>query len=449
MRQANLTQRSPLSFSQGCKDDPSLLLEADTYVSVMSLFSEDKEHAHWRSEVSTRGRVEAAAFELLAQLCNGSNRGRKAVAAGSDFHHCFDRALEVVSSIVSKPEPQPPSYDNVEESLEKKDSADVSESENGDEGKEEVHAEEETTPDLADEGTVPTKIEIDDEQLVVSAYAFLSATIAIPSARDAVLKDSAFIKASSALVAEDKMPDLQIEAVRVMAQLAPYASVGGELCPDSVGDLLQSSLAMEPSVQEGSVQSIRKSLHVHAAEGIQFVYDSLPESKQKTILIEVVTRYVKVLKSRSISRVALKSNDRANFGELAYHLTTIMLVAMGKDSVEECFNSQLLLSLVSTIQWRYDPKTLIAEDELAYWDASATQSLQIISHLLWREEARLAKAGIKTRSLKENVWMVARPGKAPRKAIDFPSALGLVLKSGEATAKLAAQQIVSCLTKDS
>jgi hypothetical protein len=98
-------------------------------------------------------------------------------------------------------------------------------------------------------------------------------------------------------------------------------------------------------------------LYKHAAEGIQFVYDSLHESKQKSILQEVVTRYAIVLKSHSLVRTIVKGNDRPNGGELAYHLTTIMMLANSKESVEQCFDWQLLTYLVNTIQWRYDPKT--------------------------------------------------------------------------------------------
>jgi len=41
--------------------------------------------------------------------------------------------------------------------------------------------------------------------------------------------------------------------------------------------------------------------------------------------------------------------------------------------------------------------------------------------------------------------MVARPGKAPRRAIDFPSALRLISQKGEAAAKIASQRILSYL----
>jgi hypothetical protein len=44
--------------------------------------------------------------------------------------------------------------------------------------------------------------------------------------------------------------------------------------------------------------------------------------------------------------------------------------------------------------------------------------------------------------------MVARPGKAPRKAIDFPSALKLISQNGEAAAKIASQRILSYLSNN-
>jgi hypothetical protein len=205
-----------------------------------------------------------------------------------------------------------------------------------------------------------------------------------------------------------------------------------------VGDLLLSALATE---QEAN-------LHVHAAKGIQFVFDSLAKSKQESVMKAVATLYTTVLKSQAIARGSPKANESLNRGELAYHLTTILMLARGKDTTEQCFNAQLLLTLVNTVQWRFDPKTVIAQEDVCFWDGSTTQSLQLLSQALSREDAKLAIAGIKTRSLKESVFMVARPGKAARKAIDFKSALTVATKHGEAAAKLAAQRIFELLYAD-
>lgn len=387
----------------------------------------------WRSEETSRVCVETAAFELLSQLCDGSAKGGRAVVGAADFQHSFNRALEIVSSIDSSPTSAEISDDDDQAS-------NVAEQEESGHG---ASGEQDTLEDFTD-AKDNCRIKIDHDQLVKAAISYLSALIPISGVRAGLLGSRNFIRASSALVDEDRFPDLQFEAVKVFSKLAPYCSINAALPPEHVGDLLQHALAMESQQN----QPLRNSLLVHAAEGIQFVYDSLHESKQIAILREVVLLYSKLLKSHSLSRAVVQGNDKPKGGELAYHLTTIMMVANGKDSVEQCFDLELLTFLVNTIQWRYDPKTVISEEEICFWDGAATQSLQLIAQCLWRDTARLLKAGIKTRNLKESVLMTARPGKAPRKAIDFPSALSIVVKNGESASKLAAQRILRCLNAD-
>jgi len=182
--------------------------------------------------------------------------------------------------------------------------------------------------------------------------------------------------------------------------------------------------------------------HIQAVEGALVLFNSLPQSKQETVFKEVTIRYIKLLKSHSISR-STKAGERARGGELAFNLTTLIMVARGKDCVAKFYDSNLVSALVNTVQWRYDPKTTIDQDSIAYWDATTTQCLQIIAQILYQEESTLINAGIQVRNLKNSVFMVARAGKAPRKAIDFPSALKLVSKNGEAAAKISSQRILA------
>jgi hypothetical protein len=428
----------------------------------MSLFSEEKEHGHWRSDAQTRGKLESAAFELLAQLCIGSAKGQKAVASADVCNDCFERALEVLAGLVSM-SPPPPSFDGVVSlpppSAPSREGTD--DEQDTDDGQD-IGDEEEKAPDLADEdniseqdsGTVaqyPVVFlnEVDDPTLVIAAYSFLSSLAQVPKIRTELLKHDTFVVASSALVKETKFPELQFEAVRVIAKLAPYATTRDTLSSERVGALLQSVLSQEPEFKDGSPERFtRNGLHGNATGGIQFIYDSLPEGMQASILAKVTERYAKLLKSHTVTRAVSKGNDRTGGGELAYHLTTLMLLAKGKACVEECFNYQVVASFVNTIQWRYDPKSTISDGEVAYWDASVTHCLQLLALVLWRDNESLAKAGIKIQDLKRIVLMVARPGKAPRKAIDFPSALGVVAKNGEATAKIAAIRIIECMSSE-
>jgi hypothetical protein len=128
-----------------------------------------------------------------------------------------------------------------------------------------------------------------------------------------------------------------------------------------------------------------------------------------------------------------------------------MLLAMGCDEVEISFSSSVIWPLVGTVQWRYDIKTTIEDDELIFWDASTTHALQILAS--WLEQGKSlviegsnAQSG-KPRSMKESVWMVARPGKAPRKAADFATAVATASRSGEASSRLAAERLFRWLNE--
>jgi hypothetical protein len=415
-----------IALQKGCKDQPSLLLEADTFLSVLSLFSQEKEHG-WMKEKESRELVESGAFGLLSQLCDGSSKGRRAVAAADKFHNCMERALSILTNATSdfistseEEDPETPAFEEKEES------------------------EEETMSEQASADVNMDSANVDNMELLISAFSFLSTMVQVTSVRSELLKNHKFIKSSAAL-AEGKIPDLQFDAVKVIAQLASCSSADGMLPPDRVGTILQSALATESDPKDSSRRFNVNSLHVLAAEGIEYVFDSLPDEQQKSVVNDISSRYRKVLKSHSIARSSTKGSDLQNGGELAYNLSSIMMMASCKETVEQCFDSTLATSLVNTIQWRYDPKTVIAQEELRYWDAVTTQSLQILARLLWREEGRIEKCGISLRGLPDTVLMVARPGKAPRKAVDFPSALLMVEKNGEAAAAVAAKRVKKCL----
>lgn len=428
------------ALQKGCREDPSLLLEADTFAVMLSLFSAEKEHSHWKSDKDSCSQVETAAFELLAHLCMASAKGRVSVAAAHDFESARNRGLEIVAKVVpgedtiTTEEADSDAYeDAATKPTEEQDDNDV----DGD-----LVTQEKPTAALPE----PVGTSIEDPKLLAAAYGFLSAMTPVPSARKALLESGQFIRASSALILDDTDSNLQFAALRAITKLAPYSSGDGSLTATSVGDLLKSALAAEPEIPQAGNFGWNKNLyHVQAAEGVLIVFDSLSKDKQKEIFSEVTARYVKLLKSHSIAR-ATKATERANGGELAYNLTTLMMVTRGKESVMDCFDSQLMTSLVNTVQWRYDPKTTIAEEDVDYWNATTTQCLQIVAQTVYKEEASVARAGITPRSLNESVFMVARPGKAPRKAIDFPSALKLASEKSEAASKVAAQRIRTYLT---
>eukprot|EP00529_Nitzschia_sp_RCC80_P002265 CAMPEP_0113516958 /NCGR_PEP_ID=MMETSP0014_2-20120614/41926_1 /TAXON_ID=2857 /ORGANISM="Nitzschia sp." /LENGTH=2154 /DNA_ID=CAMNT_0000413969 /DNA_START=305 /DNA_END=6769 /DNA_ORIENTATION=- /assembly_acc=CAM_ASM_000159 len=435
-----------LALKNGCKEDPSLLLEGETFAAILSLFSTEKGHAHWKAKKESQSKVETAAFELLAQLCMSSSKGRVSVATSHDFENALNRGLDIVAKVIpDRTEDSVPTTTGNEITDDEADNAATdSKNESKDQTEEGVEEKKEpTSAEIVSPTTVSTSVE--DPKLLAAAYSFLSAMTPVPSARKALLENGQFIQATSALLVDDTDSNLQFAALRAIAKLAPYSSGDGSLTASSVGELLKSALAAEPEIPTTGNFGWNKNLyHIQAAEGVFIVFDSLPQDKQKEIFMAVTSRYVKLLKSHSIARTT-NASERANGGELAYNLTTLMMVARGKDCIMDCFDATLITSLVNTVQWRYDPKTIIPQEELDYWMATTTQCLQIVAQSLYKEEASLIKAGIKIKSLKDSVFMVARPGKAPRKAIDFPSALKLVAKSGEAAAKVAAERILTHL----
>lgn len=306
----------------------------------------------------------------------------------------------------------------------------------------EIETETDRTALKDEENYMPTS---GDRALSVAACSFISSMAEVPSVRLHLLNDDNFIKSSEALATDAEIPDLQFEALKVVARLSKGSSASGALSPDRAGHILQSALSVTPDSQYTSARFSINALLILAAEGIEFVFDDLPATQQQTVLKELGNRYTQVLKSQAIVRSATKSLDLKKGGELAYNLTNIFMMSSCKDHLDECFDAALITSLVKTVQWRYDPKTVISQEDMCYWDATTTQSLQILARVLSRDEAKLQKSGLLLRGIAETVLMVARPGKAPRKAIDFPSSLSVASKHGEAAAVLAAKRVAKCI----
>lgn len=404
------------------------MLEADIYLSILSLFSRSDIRHDTGGE--RRNEIEYAAFNILAQLCVGSAKGRKAVTGAAGFGGCFDRALDLVSSSTRE------------------------------------HAQ---TTELADGGettdaTGPTS-EIDVGSvvatgqseiaspglgLVEAAFSFLSSTIVSKKIQDALVCNSTFIQACSNFAREGRTPTLRGAAVRIIARLARCTTQESELTSENTGDLLLETLVEQSNAPVGSESQEGKSTQVIAADGLYFVFDKLSTEKKQTVIQEVGKVYTSVLKSRSLSKSMNTAADRLNTGELAYCLTRIMLLGMGNESVETIFGTSVIMPLVGTVQWRFDTKTVPEDDELVYWDASTTHALQILASWLEQGKSFLPEGSscAKSRNLKENVWMVARPGKAPRKAIDFGTAVGLALKTRDSSARLASERVLNWLNEN-
>ncbi len=402
------------------------MLEADTYQSIISLFSVYDHRSHPSIQPSLNDQVECAAFHLLAQLCNSSSKGRQAVTVASGFIHCFDRALDLVSSLCpTKPESDGESKGGEVES----DIVDFSDA---------IHDQ-------------PLKTRPNGEScplsLVEAAFTILSSIILSIQIQESLICDDTFIQACFYSARRGSTSVLRRSAVRVIARLAHCTSSGSRLTAPDAAKVLCEMLTDYSTATSGSDFTYAgDNAATLAADGLICVFGKLASEQKQITISEISKVYFDVLRNRSLSKTV---SDQLGSAKLAYALTRLMLVGMGSESVEAAFGSSIILPMVGTLQWRYDSKTILQEDEQVYWDASATHALQILS--LWLEQGKSLRtygtSSFESHNIQDNIWMVARPGKAPRKAVDFAVAVTLASKSADASARLHAERIYTWLNE--
>lgn len=398
-----------LGYHQACRNDFSLLLEADTFSAVMSLFSKKDHLAQWRSDATIRGQIEGAAFDLLGSLSGASSKACKAVGAAETIEACTSRAVDIVVSMFG----------------EKSDDADDA---SDDDEKEEKK--------IVDTGT------IENIDLCASAMSFLAALVPLPAIRSELAGNEDFVKASAALVKTKSRLELEYQAVKLMSALAPYATSEHALSTGLVAEVLEHVIKTEREAVKGTAGDVNTNLLFgEAVRGIHVASNSLPSDTQLAIAQSIVALFSKTVKSVTHAR-----GDKTNGASLAYNMTLMLLSARGKDSTDAAFTGQLMTSLIHMVQWRYDPKTKLDVSDAPLWSASVTNCLQILSLTLMTTEERLVQAGIMNKSeLANTPLMVARPGKAPRKAIDLVSALDKAAQGSDAAASVAAQTVKALL----
>jgi len=425
-----------LVLKKACEDDFSLLLQADTFLSILSLFSKEDHMASWRMDVPLRRQLEGAAFGLLGRLCDASFEGRKAVGAAEACEDCLARAVEIVGSMVGKEEDDEaatPTIENAEIDCDEEAEAD------------EAGVATETPPPYpAAPPATPGEIQnMDDAALCAAAMSFLSGLIPLPNIRKEILNNHHLIKASCSLGVCKSQRHLQYEAIKLIKALAPYATQDDTLNPELIASVLIDVLKLDATGSKNATVDKEVNtnlLHGVATAGVQIVLNSLSIEKQLDLARVIAARFTQTVKAATSAR-----GDRLHGGQLAYNLTTVLMLARGKDSTESVFVGPLLTSLVHLIQWRYDPKTKFDGPDEYLWKASVTQSLQILSMTLTTTEERLVDLNVKKSDLSSTVLMVARAGKAPRKAIDLPAALTKAAAGDDAACSVAAKSVQTLL----
>jgi len=391
---------------EGCKGQPLLLLEADTYLSVLSLLSDERDHT-WKTDEKTRSVVEAGAFRLLSQLSDGSSKGRRLIFEAADFKNSTARALDVLSSW-SKTDDDVDSR-NLMEKKALRNETDDSES----------HLE-----------------------LPVAALSYVATMIQVPGAHALFVDNENWMLVISNLADSSASVDLQIEAVKAITSLAINSSASDLLTIERVVEIFQGILREERNISLDLSSRVNQ-LYSLASEGILLLFDALPIEQQRDVINDVALRYRKLLKGHTINRATKKGSGAENGGDVAYNITSIMMVANYNANLAETLDSNVIVSLVNTVQWRYDPKTVIEQSQQCSWDASVTQILQILSRIVRQiDGTRISKkTECSLQDLTKIVLMVARPGKAPTQAITFSAALTEVEKCGDPVSKLAARSI--------
>ena len=286
--------------------------------------------------------------------------------------------------------------------------------------------------------------EIEEFELGVSACLFLSSLATSKVAQTVICGDPDHVPALAHLATLSSDEELQFAALKVVVAFAPCISCKGPLSADEIGGVLKAVLGSEKKIKTTANMNANRAYHA-AVSGLFIVFDHLSEEEQEGGAIAVASLFSKSVKKCIVTRATTRDEERAYSAELLYALTTVLLLARGKSFVDTIFTKDLIVMLVNLVQWRQDPKTSIGNTNQRYWDASISNSLLLLSFILWRPDESLVRAGIDLRALAGTSLMLARPGKAPRKAIDVKSALTSIINGSDAGAAVAAQRVLDRL----
>jgi len=384
------------------------LLEADTYLSVLSLLSDEKEH-RWKNDENIRSVVEAGAFRLLSQLSD-HKKGRRMISETSTFKNSMARAKALLSSC-SRPCGS-------------------------------------GTSEAKDTETVECESNSSEKQtdVLIAALSYVARMAQVLETRELLLGDEEWMQEVARMATPGNTIELQIEAVRAITNLSRSYNSDGFLTVERAGEIFQAVVIAEHSEQADEAPMANK-LYSLATKGILFLFDTLPVEQQRCLVGDVALRYRKLLRSHTIHRTTKKGSSLEHGGEVAYNITSIIMIASYNLQLREAVDSNVIISLVNTVQWRYDQKTTIEETEKCSWDASVTQVLQILSRVVFQIDRILDEAEFSLQDLTNIVLMIARPGKAPTQAISFSEALEEAQKVGEPVSILAAERLARTLKR--
>ena len=286
---------------------------------------------------------------------------------------------------------------------------------------------------------------IGESELGVSACLLLSGLAPIATARHSLVESEHFVKALSSLAGDTAVAELRYAGLKLVSALLPYVAGEDKDSTDRLSEVLLSALTSEHKLK-ATANLNTNLLHCTAVAGIVVVYDFLSSEQQEVAGQAIAKHFAKTVKLCSTARSTAKQAQRKHAAELSYNLTVALLLVRGKEFMNSVFTQEVLGSFLNLVQWRRDPKTSVGEkkDE-RMWDAAISNCLLILSLILWRPDDILREAKVDLKALASSTLMVARPGKAPRKAIDLKAALVKVTNSNDASASLSAQRVLDRL----
>ena len=441
-----------VALKKACKSDATVLLEGETYKSLLKLLiDEDRQVPEFRE-------LHSNAFELLARLCADSAKGRRLVAEAETCQDCIHRSMEIICILAGE---YTPPENTVESDTDEEEDEEVVEDDAEEEPEEGGKLDPPPYEVLASATALPPspvqKPLSNPSELEIGACSFLTSLITMPICRDALMDNKNCINSLSAIVTgegEQKEviaaggPELKSAALKVLTVLAPYTSSERALSSEALADVLLSILTAELKMPAKAGLNANF-IYRNTLAGLNVIFDSVDGDKQKLIADSVAKRYRKSVKLASITRATTKEAERAFSAELVYEMTNTLILCRGKVFADvSVFTQDLLTSIVHLVQWRCDPKTSVGKTDPRSWDGAVFQSLMLLSFAIWRPDAVLDANGIKLTELASTTLMLARPGKAPRKAIDFQSALERMVakeEDGAAALGLTAQRILDRL----
>lgn len=259
--------------------------------------------------------------------------------------------------------------------------------------------------------------------------------------------------------------------LKVLTALAPYANFVMNSSPEEEGatttltadhlaQVLLSVLTSGRKIRAAADGSLNSNLiYDCAVTGLNVVFDCVNAERQLLIAESVSTHFRTSVKTCSVTRATSREAEKAHSAEFTYNLTHALLLVRGKDFSDEIFNKEFITSFIHLTQWRYDPKTSLGNTNQRCWDAAVSNCLLLLSTIVWKPESVvIAKNGITLKALAcggSNPLMLARPGKATRKAIDFkvvlerlaapPPAAAAANNNNDAAVALSAQRIIDRL----